>query len=280
MSPWQRKELRVLVCPDRVALWPVRRVLTARGLRHSIEEPHIVYCDSASCTTSWSAALHSLETLLRCFFADGKTTGAVVVISNHFLRYALVPWRAELVDAEEDMSFVRHCFDKVYGKTAKQWELRLSQEAPAMPRVAAAMDSELLDGLRAVFDGVGIPLRSIQPRLMASFNRFRNSLQQRDAWFALVEPGNLCLALLQQGRWSRVRSLRMDSAWHEELPWILEREAHLADDPAVPHDVYVSSAESSDTALPQFEPWQFHVLGPGVACEAAQGRDPATAKAG
>lgn len=279
MSPWQRKELRVVVCPGQVALWPVRRVLTARGLREEIEDPHIVYCDSAGCTTPWGAALHSLETLLLCFFADGKTAGAVVVISNHFLRYALVPWRADLVDAEEDMSFVRHCFDKVYGKSARQWELRLSQEAPEMPRLATAVDLELLDGLRAVFDSVGIPLRSIQPRLMASFNRFRSTLQQRDAWLALLEPGNLCLALLQHGRWSRVRSLRMDSAWREELPWILEREAYLADDPAVPHDVYVWSAELGDTALPSNEPWQFHALGPGVACSPA-GRDSATAKAG
>lgn len=278
MSPWQRKEVRVVVRPDQVVLWPVRHVLTARGLRHAIEEPHIVCCDSAGCDAPWSDALHSLETLLLCFFADGKTTSAGVVISSQFLRYAVVPWRADLADAEEDMSFVRHCFDKVYGKSARQWELRLSQEAPEMPRVATAVDSELLDGLRAVFNGVGIPLRSIQPCLMASFNRFRSSLKHRDAWFALIEPGHLCLALLRQGRWSRVRSLRMDCAWREELPLILEREAYLADDSTVPHDVYVWTGELGDTTLPQIEPWQFHGLGPARA--AARGRDASTATAG
>ena len=77
--------------------------------------------------------------------------------------------------------------------------------------------------------------------------------------------------MLQQGRWSRVRSQRIDGAWREELPLILEREAVLADDPAVPHAVYVWSAESGDTALPEIDPWQFHALGPGLVPGAMAG---------
>jgi len=65
-------------------------------------------------------------------YADGKPA-ATVILSNHFLRYALVPWRAELADAKEDLSFARHCFTKVYGKAAQQWKLRLSQEARKCP---------------------------------------------------------------------------------------------------------------------------------------------------
>ena len=280
MSPWSHRELRVVVCPDQLALWPVQRTLGLRGLRRTLAEPHIVSCDNASGTAPWRAALQALETALPGH-ANGKLA-ATVILSNHFLRYALVPWRAELADAEEDLTFARHCFAKVYGKSAQQWELRLSQEAPEMPRLASAVDTELLDGLRAVFDGAGIPLRSIQPHLMAAFNGFRGRRQQPSAWFALLEPGNLCLALQQQGRWSRVRSLRIDRAWRVELPLILEREAVLADDPAVPHEVYVWSAESGDTALPEIDPWQFHALGPGLVpgAMAVQGRHLAVAMAG
>ena len=46
---------------------------------------------------------------------------------------------------------------------------------------------------------------------MAVYNDYRRRLQGRHAWFALLEPGNLCLALLQQGRWARVRSQRIDA---------------------------------------------------------------------
>jgi len=263
-----------------VALFPVRRTLGLHGLRRMIDEPHIVPCNSANGAVPWRAALQALEAVLPGFASD--KAAATVILSNHFLRYALVPWRAELANAEEDLSFTRHCFVKVYGKAAQQWELRLSQEAPEMPRLASAVDAELLDGLRAVFDGAGIPLRSVQPHLMAAFNGFRGRLQQHSAWFALLEPGNLCLALLSHGRWSRVRSLRIDRAWREQLPLILEREAVLADDPAVPHQVYVWSAELDDTALPEIDPWQFHALSSGLVpgAVAAQGRHLAMAMAG
>lgn len=260
MSPWLPRELRVVVCPDQIALLPVRRTLTMRGLQRTIHDPHVVSCHCATGAQPWRAALQALETSLLCF-ANGRTA-ATVILSNHFLRYTLVPWRAELADAEEDLSFARHCFAKVYGKAAQQWELRLNQEAADMPRLASAVDTELLDGLRAVFDGAGIPLRSIQPHLMAAFNGFRSRLQH-SAWFALLEPGNLCLALLQQGHWSRVRSLRIDSAWREELPLILEREAYLADNPSVPHEVYVWDTRPGDTTLPDTDLWQFHPLATG-----------------
>jgi hypothetical protein len=120
-----------------------------------------------------------------------------------------------------------------------------------------------------VFEGAGIALKSIQPHLMAAYNGFRGSLRQRSAWFALLEPGNLCLALLHRGRWVRVRNLRVGGAWREELPTILEREGVLADHPEVPHEVYLWDAESGDAALPDALPWRFHALSPERARGAA-----------
>ena len=200
--------------------------------------------------------------------AKGRTRPRVV-LSNRFVRYALVPWRAGLADAQEDLSYARHCFTKVYGKAASQWEMRLSRQPPEMPRVASAVDPELLEGLRSVCQRGGVSLRSIQPHLMVAFNGARGQLRQRSAWLALLEPGHLCLALLRDGHWSRVRNLRIEGSWREELPLILEREAFLADDPAVPHEVYVGTLDAGDLVLPEVDPWQFHALTPGPAADAA-----------
>ena len=273
MSLWLHRELRVVVHPEQVALLQMRRTLSCCGLRRTVHDAYSVPCDSgASGVQPWRAALLELETALPGY-ADGKTA-ATVILSNHFLRYALIPWRAELADAEEELSFTRHCFTKIYGKAAQQWELRLGQEAHASPRLASAVDAELLDALKGVFDGAGIVLQSIQPHLMAAFNGFRGRLRKRSAWFALLEPGNLCLALLHRGCWLRVRSLRIGSEWRDELPLILEREAYLADNPDVPHEVYLWDAESGDSALPEIEPWKFHALSPDLKLDAAsvQGR--------
>jgi hypothetical protein len=240
----------------------LQRHLGLRGLRRIQHAPLFLSCSHASGPQPWRAALLELESALPDF-ADGRTA-ATVILSNHFLRYALVPWHAELADAEEEFAFTRHCFAKVYGNDALAWELRLSHEAPEMPRLASAVDAALLEALRGTFAGVAIPLRSIQPHLMAAFNGLRRRLRQPTAWFALLEPGNLCLALLHRGNWMQVRSVRVGNAWREELPLILEREALLADDPDVPHEVYVCGSDVDDAALPEADSWQFHAIATGA----------------
>jgi len=253
--------LQVVICPDQLVLLPVRRTLSWRGgLRHTIHDPQNVPCNSEAGGPSWGAALQALEAELPNF-KDGRPA-ATVILSNHFMRYTLVPWSKKLANAEEELAFTRHCFTRVYGQIAERWALRLDPGPTEVPRLASAMDQAFLDGLRGVFEGAGIALKSIQPHLMAAFNGFRGSLGQHSAWFALLEPGNLCLALLYRGDWVRVRNLKIGDAWRVELPTILEREAYLADHPEMPHEVYLWDAESEDTAPPESVPWEFHVLSP------------------
>ena len=281
MSRWShRRELQIVVSPEHVALLQMRRSMTWRGLRRVVNDAYRVPCDSAGCAQPWRAALLELETALPGY-ADGKTA-ATVILSNHFLRYALVPWHAELADAEEELSFARHCFTRIYGESARQWELCLSQQTHEAPRLASAVDAELLEMLRAMFDGAGVALQSIQPHLMTVFNRCRGHLGKRSAWLALLEPGNLCLALMGQGNWQRVRGLRVGPAWHVELPLILEREAYLAGLQAVPHEVYLWNAGAGAMVLPESDPWQFHALNPALEGGAAPdpGRQFAWAMAG
>jgi hypothetical protein len=253
--------LQVVVCPDQLVLFPARRTLTWRGgLHYSFHDPHNVPCNSAAGGPPWRAALQALEAALP-EFRDGHPV-ATVILSNHFMRYTLVPWSENLANAEEELAFTRHCFNRVYGQAAGEWALRLDHGTTDAPRLASAMDGVLLDGLRGVFERAGIALKSIQPHLMAAFNGFRGSLRQPCVWFALMEPGNLCLALLHHGRWVRVRNLRIGGAWREELPMLLEREEYLSDHPEAPHEVYLWDAESGDVALPESLPWTFHALSP------------------
>jgi hypothetical protein len=278
VSLWSHKSLRVVISPDQVAVLPLQDTLGLRGQRRSFRDPRVRSCTPSSGGQPWRAAVRELETALAEFTKGGAA--ATVILSNHFLRYTLVPWHAELADADEEQAFARHCFSKVYGNEAQAWELRLSHEAPEMPRLASAVDAELLSTLRGVFAGAAVPLRSIQPHLMAAFNGYRKRLPQPGAWFALLEPGNLCLVRVQRGNWMQLRSVRIGNAWREELPLILEREAFLADSPEVPHEVYVCGAEPDDAALPQVESWRFHALAGGLDSGRAPARPVSMAMAG
>jgi hypothetical protein len=95
---------------------------------------------------------------------------------------------------------------------------------------------------------------------MAVCNDYRRRLRGRQAWLALLEPGYLCLALLQKGRWARIRSLRIGPEWRAELPLILEREAYLAGPAEAANEVFVWVSGQGDAQLPEDRRWQFRLL--------------------
>ena len=266
MSPWSRKELQVVLQPDRVTLHRVLRKPSLFGRRSEVTSPQELGCAAGDRSTPWQGALVALSDALPDHAGDGAV--ATVYLSNHFVRYTLVPWSAEL-SGEEEMTFVRHCFSRIYGEAAQSWQLRLSRAAARAPRLASAVDAELLDGLRAAFAAVGIRLRSIQPYLMTALNGIKRGGRGKSAWFAMVEPGNLSLALLQDGRLVRLRSVRVGANWQDELELLLERERLLAESDTVPVDVHVWRQEG-EAVLPERVRWNLLTRsGPFAAASSA-----------
>lgn len=264
MSLWLPEQLQIILCPDRVVAQGRPR---AAG-RGSTQRQTVCF-EAAAGGPPWQPAVAALESALPAL-VDGRAR-TTVVLSNQFLRYALVPWRAELTGTQENLSYTRHCLDKVYGPPGRPCEVRLSQQAPGLPRLASAVDAELLETLKAVCGRAGIRVQSIQPHLMNAFNGARRQLRRRSAWLALLESGHLCLARLDKGRWMSVRSHRLDGLWHDALVSRLERESFLADDAALPRDVYVGTLGDIDARLPQRADWHFHRLeGARVADAPAQ----------
>ncbi len=51
-----------------------------------------------------------------------------VVLSNHFVRYAVVPFDSAVSGAsEEELALARFHFTKIHGERAKGWEVRMSE---------------------------------------------------------------------------------------------------------------------------------------------------------
>ncbi len=247
MSLLSRNELRVVLCPDRLVLERAERRLTPRGYVVQVQAREVLQCAAdAGAGESWSAALRTLEEALPRSAAVGMQ--AQVVLSNHFIRYMLVPWMDKLSDAEE-LVFARHCFSEVYGAAADGWSVRASHGRRGAPTLASAVPTKLLEELRGAFERSGVRVCSIQPHLMAACNSCQGGLEGRSAWIALLERNSLCLAMLHQRQLTWVRQLRIGDDWHAELFAILEREAYLSD-----------AAETDEVLL-----WAPHLDGEQVA---------------
>lgn len=148
-----------------------------------------------------------------------------VVLSNHFVRYAVLPWSAALGDAAEWEAYARHRFEAVHGQAAAGWALRIAAPSPRGSRVACAVDGALLEALEAAVAAAGAELVSVQPALMAAFNARRERLAHGTTWLVVHDPGRLTLALLNAGEWRSVRSRRVAEGWLAELPALIERES-------------------------------------------------------
>ena len=183
-------------------------------LRPRIAGKTLFPCGAASAGRPWEGALGALQQL------DLGAAAVSIVLSNHFVRYALVPWSDALRGAAEEEAYVRHHFARVHGERAKSWALRCSGST-STPRLACAVDDALIASLRAsVAKQAKARLVSVQPYLMAAFNRWRGELPAAGAWLLQVEAGRACLALHARGTWQSVQNARGSAA---EL---LERERH------------------------------------------------------
>jgi hypothetical protein len=161
---------------------------------------------------------------------------AAIVLSNRFVRYALVPWNERLTTEQEEAAYARHSLAGVYGDAAETWDVRLSPAAPGEARVASAVDGDLVRTLKDVMEASPLKLESLQPHLMTAFNRWRRSLDKRAGLFLVAEKRVYTCMALARGVCRAVRSGPVNGRLEDDLPQIVDREhlwSGLEDTPSV-----------------------------------------------
>lgn len=253
--------------PDQlgIALFPERLVLAraSGGFRRRLLHKEIVaFAPAEPGVPLWQPAADALTAKV----AAGALAKADVslVLSNRFVHYAVVPWSDALGSKEEELAFARHCFARVYGSETESWALKLSSANPRKARLACAVEQTLIDALETCMGPLARRYRSLQPHLMASFNRVRARLGEQPAWVVVAEPGLLCLALLQDGRWQSVRTVKVGADWVSELHGVLSREECLVDSQTECGRVLVFAPDSPQMMMPQAGKWQIENLLPGL----------------
>jgi hypothetical protein len=206
----------VSLCPDRLVL-----ASYARGLRAGKPKNGITPVQTNPNDQEWRGAVDAIPQVLNAY----KNHDVSVVIADQFVRYALLPWNAALKTEEQWMTLARHRLTAVHGAAAASWEIKLTDTAPMGPRLACAADRELIDELAAKFVAANTRLVSVQPFLVAAFNRIRSTIGNGSCWLVIEEPGRLTLAFIRHGVWVAIRSRRTDKSWRAALPEIIERES-------------------------------------------------------
>jgi hypothetical protein len=194
-----------------------------------------------------------------------------VVLSNHFVRYTVVPPLGHTGGRDEALAVARFHFSKIHGDRAATWDVRLAAPASNRPTLASAIDSALLDALKACFPREGAArLVSVQPYTMSAFNFWRHKIGKDGAWLLLVEPGTACLAMLAGNEWATIQTVRSGYAGSDSWPALLEREKHRVGSRSIPRTVLTRSNVPASSALGARKDWHFIALDPPAVPGLAQ----------
>lgn len=166
-------------------------------------------------TRVWFSAGDGVETLA----SIPGNNALEVILSNHLVRYTVLPWSAALSTERDWMAYAEHIFTSTYGARAAGWRIRICDAGRRRARVACAVEATLLNSIAAMPRVV-----SIQPHLMSAFNTRRGEFDKDPGWFVLHERGRLTLGLVADGEWKLLRNRAAREDWRETLADLIQRE--------------------------------------------------------
>ena len=232
---WPKKHLRIGLGPDRIMVAGAKAI------------------DVPEADGGWEAPLKILAEAIK-----PNSGEASIVLADQFARYVLLPWNETLKTPEQWLALAKHRFAGLHGARAAEWQIKVTETAPAGPRLACAVDRILIEKMVSVFSANGAKLVSVQPFLVAAYNRIRATVGNSSCWVVVEEPGRLTLVLIQRGAWLAIRSRRCDERWRIVLPEILERESAFLGQSEPCTRVIVCAQNGFDTQM--HERWRAHAL--------------------
>ena len=157
-------------------------------------------------------AIHSVE--------DCAGYRVTVILGGRLVKYLVLPWNEGLKTDAEEHAYLRHHFVRVHGTRASTWTFRWSRG------LASAVEVGVLEDIaERVAKAPSSRVVSIQPDLMAAFNRQRASIPFAGAWLYLSDGTHSCVGLYARDNWLAVQTGRRN--WKE----MLEQERHRGYEP-------------------------------------------------
>ena len=184
----------------------------------------LAVCDSINCAPGlqaepWRPAVTALAQWLA--EKGGRKPTLRIVLSGRLVRWQLLPWRPEVTQPKELATYALLRFRETFGKAADDWQVLHSLQPPGKAVPACAVDAALMEALRTTCEAAGARLATVTPYFSCAFDRWRDVLDKKAAWFGLIETDCVSLGLLREDNWTGLRSQRVDEDWRDVLPGMM-----------------------------------------------------------
>jgi hypothetical protein len=248
VSPSWRDGIAIAVQPDEVRVQRHRR-----GWKRRSDPPVSVRVDTGA--TAASACIEALDRALPV--EERRAFDVRVVLSNHLVRYAVVPGAAELRNDVERDAAARHAMAATYGDMAGRWRVVLDTSGAADDALAAAIDEDLCTSLAEQLKAAGARQLRIEPLFAFAMNHAARAVTARTGWVAVVERGRIVLASMANGELGTLRSHRLRAGVLVELPVLVEQGCLLDNADPQCSEVIVAAEDDALEFAAEGQPFQF-----------------------
>ena len=154
-----------------------------------------------------SMAAHAFEHALRGRIR--QLDSLTVLLGYPYVRHIVLPWQGGLSNTADWQEYARAMFDDQFGgdQASAHWQIVIDPTGFEQPRLAAAIDAALLDGLRTLAQLHKLRLISCLSLLAAAVKRHKRMLED-DCVLGLPQPGALECLFRQRGQWQAVCGMR------------------------------------------------------------------------
>lgn len=257
---FMRDELHIFVHPEYVLLThlkPQSSLGLKLGFKQQVLQQQVLTVNLSEPLNQWNGLKSSLAHAFNSEnWQDLASRGisGKVVISSHFARYAVIPWRVDLAVENERQAFMRYRFIALFGDAAKAWDLQMSQPEFGQPTIASGVDASLIKVLQEILLTANVKVKSISPYLMLAINQCLKQIKQQKTqqiasdqnfWFAAVESERLCFALIENGAWRLVKNVATEADLNTQLHTLIQREMINCNiNPTLPLVIYQAESEA------------------------------------
>lgn len=230
-----KDELRVFIQPRCIELLRLKRSLKS-GLKQQLVHRQVIDIAENTDTTAarkeqaeqWPELIAALKPALE----SERWRGArpAVVLSSHFVRYAVIPWNTKLSGSSERQAYLTHCFSLVFGDAMKNRDLRMADSGFGKSTIASAVSNDLVRAMHEAFQQANMRLEAIYPHLPLAVNQSlievkkRNLGQVDSFWFVAIQHNRVCLALIEGGSWRLVKNVLMEQDVSRQVMALIQRE--------------------------------------------------------
>ena len=257
-------ELRVVVTCDALEIFTFERQWWPGGPRALLSHQHYPLPGQPQDTLPPEALWQTLRDVLIPF--NGQRWHVVIVLSNQYTRWLVLPWQAEIRSSAEKQAYYSHGLQQSFGLEMQDWQLQAQAGGYGQHTLVNAMPPGLTERLHALFAEVRLTPGVIAPAWMLSVNQALHMMRQQklpqEGWIVSRESGNLTIGCLVQGEWKQIRYLPVDAQWRESLSQCLLREQVMHPEwSALP--VFLPQAQWSGVTAKSLAPFSLIDVQPG-----------------